>query len=60
LLGELENLKIKTRLIDEKFVGVMGDLEVMGAQSILIIIRKAAVLARARSTLLLSCEEKVA
>ena len=24
-LGELENLKIKTRLIDEKFVSVMGE-----------------------------------
>ena len=25
LLGELEHLKIKTRLIDEKFVSVMGE-----------------------------------
>ena len=25
LLGELEHLKIKTRLIDEKFAGVMGE-----------------------------------
>jgi hypothetical protein len=25
LFGELEHLKIKTRLIDEKFPGVMGD-----------------------------------
>ncbi len=32
LLGELEHLKIKTRLIDEKFTSVMGecDLDVMG------------------------------
>jgi hypothetical protein len=59
LLGELENLKIKTRLIDEKFVGVMGDLEVMDAQSILIIIRKDTVLVRVRPTLDLSWTEKV-
>ncbi len=25
LIGELEHLKIKTRLIDEKFVSVMGE-----------------------------------
>ncbi len=25
LLGELEHLKIKTRLIDEKFASVMGE-----------------------------------
>ncbi len=25
LLGQLENLKIKTRLIDEKFASVMGE-----------------------------------
>jgi hypothetical protein len=25
LLGELEHLKIKTRLMDEKFVSVMGE-----------------------------------
>ncbi len=25
LIGELEHLKIKTRLIDEKFPGVMGE-----------------------------------
>ena len=33
---ELEHLKIKTRLIDEKFASVMGecDLEVMGTPSI--------------------------
>jgi len=36
LFGELEHLKIKTRLIDEKFASVMGecDLEVMGTPSI--------------------------
>jgi hypothetical protein len=27
LLGELEHLKIKTRLIDEKFASVMGDCD---------------------------------
>ena len=42
MFGELEHLKIKTRLIDEKFASVMGecDLEVMGVPSILSIIRK--------------------
>ncbi len=25
LIGELEHLKVKTRLIDEKFVSVMGE-----------------------------------
>jgi hypothetical protein len=42
LVGELEHLKMKTRLIDEKFTSPMGegecDLEVMGAPSVLSII----------------------
>jgi hypothetical protein len=40
--------------------GWVCDLDVMGAPSILSIIRKAAALARAKPTLLLSCEEKAA
>jgi hypothetical protein len=42
LLGELEHLKIKTRLIDEKFASVMGecDLDVMYTPSKLIVIHK--------------------
>jgi hypothetical protein len=57
LFGELEHLKIETRLIDEKFASVMGecDLDVMGAPSKLSVIRKAAALTRVKSTLLLSC-----
>jgi hypothetical protein len=42
LVGELEHLKMKTRLIDEKFTSPMGecacDLEVMGVPSLLSII----------------------
>jgi hypothetical protein len=30
LLGELEHLKIKTRLIDEKFANVMGECVITG------------------------------
>ncbi len=35
VLGELEHLKIETRLINEKFVSVMGEcgLDVMGTPS---------------------------
>jgi hypothetical protein len=46
LLGELENLKTKTRLIDEKFASVMSesDLDVMGAPSRLRLKRKTATL----------------
>ena len=43
LLGELETLKIKTRLIDEKFASVMGEcvfVEIMGAPSKLSIMRR--------------------
>ena len=62
LFEELEYLKIETRLIDEKFASVMGecDLDVMGAPSKLSVIRKATVLSRARSTLLLNCWAKAA
>jgi hypothetical protein len=51
-----------TRLIDEKFASVMGDcdLEVMGAPSILSIIRKAVALARARTTVDFSWTEQAA
>jgi hypothetical protein len=53
------NLEIKTRLIDEKFVSVMGecDLDVIGVPSNLNVIRKVTVLGRVRSTFPLSCEE---
>ena len=62
LFGELEHLKIKTRLVDEKFVSVMGecDLEVMDTPSILNIIRKVASLVRARTTLDFKWTEQVA
>jgi hypothetical protein len=62
LIGELEHLKTKTRLIDEKFVSVMGeyDLDVIGTQSILIVIRKVDSLSRVRPTLDLSWEENAA
>ena len=42
LVEELEHLKIKTRLIDEKFVSVMGecDLDVMDTPSKVSVIRK--------------------
>ncbi len=56
-VDELEHLKIETRLVNEKFVSVMGecDLDVMDDPSKLSVIRKAAVLARFRTTLLLNC-----
>jgi hypothetical protein len=65
LFGELEHLKINTRLIDEMFASVMGecvthDLDVMGVPSKLRVIRKTVVLTRVRSLLLFnliySCE----
>ncbi len=50
LNGEVEHLKIKTRLINEKFASVMGehlcDLDVMGVPSKLSVIRKVSVLTR--------------
>ena len=51
-LGELEHLKIKTRLIDEMFVSVRGEcvLEVIDVPSILKLIRKSASLTRVLST----------
>ena len=33
MLGGLKHLKIETRLIDEKFANVMGDLHVIGDPS---------------------------
>jgi hypothetical protein len=56
-VDELEHLKIETRLINEKFVSVMGecDIDVMDDPSKLSVIRKAAVLTRFRTTLLLNC-----
>jgi hypothetical protein len=55
LLGELEHLKTKTRLIDEKFVSVMGECvfvcETMGDPSKLSVMRKAAALGRMLPTL---------
>ncbi len=59
---ELEHLKIKTRLTNEKFgpsecEGWVWDLDAIGAPSIFKLIRKAAALARARLTLfLMRCE----
>jgi hypothetical protein len=57
LFGELEHLKIKTRLIDEMFASVMGQyvihmcvLEVIDTPSILSVICKATVLERVLST----------
>jgi len=62
LRGELEHLKIETRLIGESFECVMGecDLEAIGAPSILKLIRIAAALARMSPTFDLSCEENAA
>ncbi len=59
LVGELEHLKIKTRLIDEKFVIVMGvcDLDMMGTPCKQSVIRKVPVLGRVRTTLPMICEE---
>ncbi len=59
-VDELEHLKIETRLINEKFVSVMGecDIDVMDDPSKLSVIRKAAVLTRFRTTLLLNCWAK--
>ena len=51
--GELEHLKIKTRLIDEMFGSVMGEyvfFEVIGAPSIFKLIRTTATLARVLPT----------
>ena len=51
--GPTEHLKIKTRLIDEKFPSVMGecDLDVVGVPSKLNVIRKDTSLTRVRPTL---------
>jgi hypothetical protein len=55
----LEHLKIKTKLIDERFDSVMGecDLEPIGTPSIFNVIRSATSLTRMLSILDLRCEE---
>ncbi len=57
LLGELEHIKIETRLIKEKFARGMGecDSDVMDTPSKLIVIRKTVVSVRVRPTLFLNC-----
>ena len=63
MFGELEHLKIKTRLINEMFVSVMGEyvfLEVIGTPSMLRLTRKAATLRRVLPTFALSREENAA
>jgi hypothetical protein len=52
----LEHLKIETRLIDERFVSVMGecDLEVIDTPSIFKLIRKDVSLSRMLPTLVLN------
>jgi hypothetical protein len=58
---ELEHLKTKTRLIDEKFTSVRGECEdVIDTPSRLRLIRKAAALVRIFPTLDLNIEEKAA
>jgi len=64
LLGELENLKIRTRSIDEKFASIISDgwvcvCETMGVPSKLRVImwRKDVTLARMELAFDLSCEE---
>ena len=54
----LEHLKIKTRLINERFTSWMGecDLEAMGVPSIFNVILSSADLVRMMSTLPLTCE----
>ncbi len=48
LIGELEHLKIKTRLIDERFASVMDecDRDTVGVSSVLKVIRSVSVLVR--------------
>ncbi len=62
LIGELEHLKIKTRLIDEMFVGVMGEyvfLKVIGVPSIFKVIRKTSTLVRVLPTFVFRVTENV-
>ncbi len=59
-LGELEHLKIKTSLIDEKFVNVICVLEVIDVPSRFRLTRKDESLTRMLPTLPLSCAEKAA
>ena len=62
LLGDLEHLKIETRLMNERFVSVMGEcvLEAIGSPSRLRFTRKTAALARMFPILDLSWEENAA
>jgi hypothetical protein len=64
LFGELEHLKIETRLIDEMFARVMGEypsvLEVIGVPSIFKLIRKTEALARVLPTFAFICGENAA
>ncbi len=59
LFGELEHLKIKTRLIDEKCASVMGecDLDLMGDPSKLRLTCKSVALVRVRLTLFLKMQK---
>ena len=59
LLGVLEHLKIETRLIDERFVSVMGecDLDDKGTPSMLRLTRSVSTLSRMLPTFDLICEE---
>ena len=62
LCGGLEHLKIETRLMNERFVSVMGEcvLEAIGSPSRLRFTRKTAALARMFPILDLSWEENTA
>ena len=48
LRGELEHLKIETRLIDERFASVMGECEIGGEIVTLKVIRNIFIVDRAR------------
>jgi hypothetical protein len=63
LCGGLEHLKIETRLIDERFVSVMGECEIVTLkvrQFIFKVIRSAAALVRMLPIFDLSYEENAA
>jgi hypothetical protein len=59
--GQLEHLKIKTRLIEERFPSVMGQcvLDDRGSLSILRLIRSVTSLTRMLPTIDLRCDESV-
>ncbi len=54
MIGELEHLKTKTRLIDEKFSSGLCVLEVIGVPSIIRLTRKTDVLVSVMKTFSLS------